>query len=279
MPTQETRRAIDEKEFETAYNFEFLREYGGDLTAFPYIPTTIDEATKGYDIHYALTGSGMQVVDYFLQFKKAIWHGNKRRMCISYPFTDTNLYSFDLHRGSPPRFYTQHNCLVEQVRNVREKEVKVYYVAPTFHLRADLFVLFSRGMVMENSVAFKPDEIGKLSEIQPIYHRVYYTRSDNFGIFCSEEKELKMTNTKLIVKESKPVLFNEEYVTRIFKELTFMITGDDQKDAPEIPEKFQNYGLITKAAYLARFYLGLEWYIIPYERLKKQDDQDFKEVI
>lgn len=135
MPTVE----FNEKEYETAFNYEFLCKYASDINEFPYMPTTIKEANEGFDVNYKIK-KGTTAKSLFFQFKGPRWYKNRPYSCDTSMLFGGNLLGFRLHRGKPPKYYEQHNCLVRKATGIEPGyKIEVYYVAPTFHTKGELF--------------------------------------------------------------------------------------------------------------------------------------------
>jgi hypothetical protein len=267
-----TQSEFIEKEFETAFNCEFLDRYGGDLQNFPYIPSTIAEREDGYDINYERI-YGKRVHSYFLQFKRPYLYKRRPSNCdllISHP-----LFGFALHKGETPDSYNQHNRLVRRSTNQSQSAsvIVVRYVSPIFHSKRALFSLFKRKLIIRNSAAIDPASIGIISNLDQQQHRVYYTRNDPFFIFCSDTKKIEYNRLDAEFKKTNPYLFDQEYLFKVYKELQYMITGSEEENPDLIPKRMEDYHSVFRIAYLAKRYLKLNWYIIPEENFNAVEER------
>jgi hypothetical protein len=95
---------------------------------------------------------------------------------------------------------------------------------------------------------------------------VFYKASYSLGVFCSDTVNINTYDVLSIIEGIRPIELNEENVTKLYRTLVYMITGElENPQPPQLPMNIQQFSMITKAAYVAKNYLGLDWYLIPSE--------------
>lgn len=134
-----------ERQYEFAVNFELTTAFGAMLVGgAPTIPTTNQEAKKGYDALFNL-GTGYL---YHLQYKRSTYASRR---------TPKNPRQWAFHGGTYYRF-----ALLEDSKGIcrqhlkleelRRSELGVYYCAPSFHLESDFWAHASASSVFSESV-------------------------------------------------------------------------------------------------------------------------------
>lgn len=134
-----------------AYTNEMITTPGAHIIAAPEFPSLQQEGKPGggYDVKIPY-GSPL-----FLQFKLS--HRLVRTNCKEYNVMGGPYYRWHLHAL---RHSAQHDLLLE----LEDRGNEVYYVAPAFHLTAELNAHYLAKEIVENSVIFSPGEIGTLPD-------------------------------------------------------------------------------------------------------------------
>lgn len=165
---------------EFSYGFALVHElcqttFAG-LRIAPAFPSLIEEGQPGagHDVH--LARPGMPV---FLQFK--ISQYMVRESAGQWEHFGMPYYRFWLHS---PRRSSQHQSLVE--RDVPPNIV--LYAAPSIHEAEHLNNAFHYGTVVDDSVFFRPGDIGLLNDNED--HCVAFIPGAAFGYFCSEPRQV-----------------------------------------------------------------------------------------
>lgn len=140
---------------EFSYGFAFTNELitapGAHVVAAPEFPSLQKEGKPGggYDVKIPF-GSPL-----FLQFKLS--HRLERSNCKEYTLMGGAYYRWHLHAL---RHSAQHDLLLE----LESLGSEVYYVAPAFHLSAELNAHYLSKQIVNNSFGFRPNDIGVLPD-------------------------------------------------------------------------------------------------------------------
>jgi hypothetical protein len=172
---------------EFSYGYALTEELAsgtlGSLIGAPIFPSLIQEGQVGggYDLQLPIVGAPL-----FLQFKLS--DRMVYRSAAEWHLFNTPYYRMHLR---PARHSDQH-ALLQALESSGEE---VYYVAPYFHTTEELNVHYSYRTVADNSVWFRPSDIGTLPDNDD--HYLTFETSTAWAYFCSEEPR------KLDTKRSK----------------------------------------------------------------------------
>ncbi|MBX3717780.1 MAG: hypothetical protein KF738_17410 [Burkholderiales bacterium] len=167
----------DFSEFSYGYAFteELVTKHSAMLVGAPLFPSLYKEgkADGGYDVKIPLKGKPV-----FLQFKLSDYLQRKNaKECqdglLKLPY-------FRMHLR-PTKHSDQHNLLMA----LEAKGETVLYVAPEFHLPAELNANYLAKTVVANSAAFAPSAIGSLPTKDE--HYIAFQKGASFGYRRSDE--------------------------------------------------------------------------------------------
>jgi len=146
----------DISEFSYAYAIteELIRGYLPPIIAAPVFPSLIQEGQAGGGYDVMLQTAGIPV---FLQFKLSDYMVRNSAEEVGRNLIETPFYRMHLR---PARHSKQHQMLLvlENADNL------VYYVAPAFHMPAELNQKYMARQVVQNSVFIPPNAIGTLPD-------------------------------------------------------------------------------------------------------------------
>lgn len=239
---------------------EMINWYGSSLVSAPDFPTTIAEASKGYDARLSME-RGFSL---FLQFKASDCMirdtaFETQRGDFTPPF-----YRFHLRRMSKSK---QHEVLLQ----LEQEKHFVFYVAPGFFKAAELNQAWFARQTSERSIWIRPSDIGQLPDDN--YHHVSFTLPRKYRRY-SEPKDLqghytfevfkksirenlraprdsRLTPERIQLLESKMVELISEYITGP-RDLEFL-QGRREDDASVNP--------LSRISFLAKTYLDCEFLI------------------
>lgn len=167
---------------EFSYGYAVTEELVASHKAFvvgaPIFPSLYEEGKKGggYDLKIPFSGKAV-----FLQFKLSEYL--KKRSAREYQNGLLKVPYYRMHLR-PLRHSDQHNLLLD----LEVSGETVLYIAPEFHLTRDLNQFYLGKVVVPNSAAFRPMEIGPLPDDEA--HYVAYERSFPDAFLCSYEPKL-----------------------------------------------------------------------------------------
>lgn len=256
------RPLLSEFSFGYALTEELASGAFGQLVGAPIFPSLIQEgqAGGGYDLQLPLVGAPL-----FLQFKLSD--------CMVYrSANEWGLFNQSYYRMHlrPARHSDQHALL----RTLQDSGEEVYYVAPYFHTTEELNTHYSLRSVADNSIWFRPSDIGPLPDDDD--HYIVFERNHPVAYFCSKDpRPLKAKLDKSSVARRQEQVFDarkahldKDFFTRIANELLH-ISEESKEAAPQLlTERFSRNRRRTKkqeaqfAAYLSRSLLNAELIII-----------------
>jgi len=194
-----------ESTFSFAYTHDLIKKIG--LLTVPEFISQQEEALRGYDVKI------IWKVPMFFQFKVSDFL-SKRNAAEANLFQTMPYYRFKLHRdGKRSDVYNQHNLLV----NLNRTHPNVYYSAPAFHKKYQLNQFFKNSQVTDNSVLFKPIQMG--NGWKTVNHKVVYNSSRNKCYFLSEPKSIETINY-LNLKDREEVNLNRKYWSDLIRIIT-----------------------------------------------------------
>jgi hypothetical protein len=196
----------DFSEFSYGYAIteELVASLKASVIAAPVFPSLYEEGQKGggYDVKIPLAGKLI-----FLQFKLSDYlertnSKEHRDGILSIPYYRMHI--------RPTKHSDQHNLLLD----LEASGESVFYIAPEFHLPSELNDFYLRKVVVANSAAFSPRDIGPLPDDEE--HYIVFERSTTTAFRCSAEP-MKIQKTPL--KEGlAPLLKSRDIQTRQLSE-------------------------------------------------------------
>lgn len=175
---------------EFSYGYSLTEEFAGGrfgkLEGFPVFPSLYEEGTSGgYDLKLPLKGFPI-----FIQFKLSDFLG--RRNAKEWDLFNSNYYRMHLR---PLRYSNQHNLLL----NWESKGNSVYYTAPIFHRSSELNRFYGTNQVFDNSIFFKPSDIGRLPD-EDAHYLVFDNRQYAF-LFSKEPSQVRCLNKETFIED------------------------------------------------------------------------------
>lgn len=169
-----------ERQYEYAVNFEITTVLSGLLVGgMPMIPTTREEATKGYDAVFTL-GTGYL---YHLQYKVPSFASKSTpRNAARWAHHAGPYYVLSLLPASDG-LCRQHLKLEE----LRSHEPAVYYCAPAFHLESDFWARASASSVFDGSALIDIADVPLPSPAAP--HSITYDIAGSIKVWSDEGPE------------------------------------------------------------------------------------------
>ncbi len=246
---------------EFSYGFALTRELceraWGDLEVAPVFPSLVEEGRQGHDVHLDMPGNPI-----FIQFKRAEYM--VRPTAMEWDLFNAPYYRFWLHA---PRHSDQHELLLERDQNPN----LVYYAAPSTHRVTDLNRAFMSRTVVDESVFFRPRDIGVLPDANA--HCIAFQPGAHFGYRCSEPEEISVHSVGAAVLEKlaaelqemdpvpDPRLYFAELAERLLN--AAQARSEFAQARVRLPELIPDP--IRRAAYLSRTVLGAEvlWAVRP----------------
>lgn len=163
---------------------ELVAHHRASLVAAPLFPSLYDEgkAGGGYDVKIPISGTPV-----FLQFKLSDQLERKNAKenkggLLSIPY-------FRMHIR-PNKHSDQHNLLLA----LEASGETVYYIAPEFHRPEELNDYYLRSVIVANSAAFTPTDIGPMPDDEE--HYMVFERGSTVAYRCSD-RPLEVTKLNL----------------------------------------------------------------------------------
>jgi hypothetical protein len=153
---------------------KLLEDMGLQVT--PFLPSLLDEGSKGYDVKFSKPGKPL-----LLQFKLG---QEVRRFRRKRP---TDAIPSPLNRPFW-RFKIDISEAQFQLLESAQGEAEVYYVAPRFSTWSAFDEAFQQGRVIEQSLLLTPSDIRDAIQGQGNVHRIVYDTDDRY--VCSDPKAL-----------------------------------------------------------------------------------------
>lgn len=154
---------------------ELVASLKASVIAAPIFPSLYAEGKVGggYDVKIPLNGKPI-----FLQFKLSDYL--ERTSAKEYRDCLLNVPYYRMHLR-PTKYSDQHNLLLD----LEASGESVFYIAPEFHLPSELNDFYLRKVVVANSAAFSPSDIGKLPNDEK--HYVVFEKGATTGYRCSDD--------------------------------------------------------------------------------------------
>ena len=154
---------------------ELVSMHKAAIIAAPLFPSLYKEgkAGGGYDVHIPISGTPV-----FLQFKLS--DRLERTNAKEYRDGLLGIPYYRMHLR-PNKHSDQHNLLLD----LEASGETVFYIAPEFHLPAELNSFYLSRTVVSNSAALAPQAIGLLPNDEE--HYVVFERGSSVGYRCTDE--------------------------------------------------------------------------------------------
>ncbi|MGN6528276.1 MAG: hypothetical protein ACTHL8_17945 [Burkholderiaceae bacterium] len=153
---------------------ELVSKHKAAVIAAPLFPSLYEEGKSGggYDVKIPLVGKPV-----FLQFKLS--DQLQRSNAKEYVSGLLGVPYYRMHIR-PAKHSDQHNLLLD----LESSGESVFYVAPEFHLPAELNAYYLSGTIVNNSAAFSPLAIGAMPDDDE--HYIVFGRGTSTGYRCSD---------------------------------------------------------------------------------------------
>jgi len=248
---------------EFSYGYAVTEEFSNwqdlRLQTAPEFPSLLDEGKKGkgYDVALKPNGTGLPL---FLQFKcaqyiKYTWTTQESKLGLfRKPF-----YRFDLR---PTKYSSQHPSLMDLEAQGNE----VYYVAPVFHKTPELDHAYSQRQVINQSIFFRPKDIGSLPDnkthcISFDETRIAYRLSNPIKV-ASLEAEQVASRLRMQVRQRGDFALSEDSLSRLANSLIKITNGlrIDENEGESI--LIHQLPPLRQIAYLSRTFLDCAFFIV-----------------
>lgn len=244
---------------------ELVTKNKAKIIAAPRFPSLYEEGKKGgYDVKIPLAGKPA-----FLQFKLS--DCLERRNAKEFRNGVLNVPYYRMHLR-PARHSDQHQLLLD-LENSGES---VFYIAPEFHLPAELNQHYLSKSVVAQSAAFAPSDIGPLPDDDD--HYLVFERGQAHGFFCSEKpKKIQKTILEgglplaLKTRDVQSRNLGEEGLKAISEELLGILESRESKplkgrkprDIQGIRNIVGSRSTIEGLGYMARTFFNAELVVVP----------------
>ncbi len=247
---------ISEFSFGYALTEDLIRWNGRPLTAAPVFPSLIKEgrAGGGHDVRLDFKG-----IPLFLQFKLS--HFMKRGNATEFQY---GLFNSPYYRMllRPLRHSDQHNLLLE----LEYKGHEVYYVAPEFHLVAELNEAYVNQDVINRSVFIPPSAIGKLPDDKD-HHVAFQSRGNAY--LLSEPTQIEFVTGKFfserVYSRLRERLSDSYYLGDLIVPLSNQMLEiiRERRSIQELDLGiFSDLLPIQRVSYLARMFFNCEMFVV-----------------
>jgi hypothetical protein len=244
---------------------ELVSLHQARLVAAPIFPSLYDEGQTGggYDVKIPISGKPV-----FLQFKLSdqLERTNSKEH-------KSGLMSLPYYRMHirPTKHSDQHNLLLD----LEASGETVFYIAPEFHLPAELNSFYLSRRVIFNSAAYSPQAIGPMPDDDE--HYVVFERGTNIGYRCSNEaKEVVKISlseglqTILTERGKLSHIIDEKVLSKISKRmLDVLVRGEDRNvgrtksiDIPGLRKIIDDRSPVESIGYMARTFFDAELLIL-----------------
>ena len=244
---------------------ELVSAHKAKVIAAPLFPSLYDEgkAGGGYDVKIPLAGKPV-----FLQFKLS--DQLERSNSKEYKSGLLGLPYYRMHIR-PTKHSDQHNLLLD----LEVSGETVFYIAPEFHLPAELNSFYLSGSVVANSAAFSPLAIGAMPDDDE--HYLVFERGTSLGYRCSEEG--KEVHKFSLANGLQPILAGQGRKTRDLGErglrdisnrmLNVLESGEERLrsrtksfDMPGLRRIVDNRNPVESIGYMARTFFDAELLVL-----------------
>ncbi len=224
---------FSERQYEYAVNFELTTDLSALLVGgLATIPTTNEEAKKGYDAVYNL-GSGYL---YHLQYKVASFASRR---------TGKNPAQWASHGGSYYRFPlladSSGTCRQHlKLEHLRSRERAVYYCAPAFHRDEDFWSHAATSSVFDNSVLIDVAEVSLPSPNAP--HAISFDLAGKVHLWSDPGDGEERDRDPRIRREQPVREFSRQTFTELLHELVDALSAEESI-AARVPRVAAGSGL------------------------------------
>jgi hypothetical protein len=224
-----------ERQYEFAVNFEITTTLGGLIVGgLPQIPTTNEEAKKGYDALFDL-GTGYR---YHLQYKVPTYASRKTgKNPLQWAFHNGPYYRFALLADSAGT--CRQHLKLEALRKV---ELGVYYCAPKFHLSGDYWSHAAASSVFANSALIDVANVTLPTPLAP--HAVSYDLTGAVKVW-SESAEGDRRDRGPGVRRAQPL---RDVSADGFRRLLLAL-ADTLASDPSVPEHVPRADALQRTAH------------------------------
>lgn len=208
---------ISEFSYGYAVTEELVTKHKAIVVGAPTFPSLYEEGKKGggYDVKIPIKGNPV-----FLQFKLS-----DRLERTTAKEHQSGLLRVPYYRMylRPLRCSDQHQLLLDLERSTGEA---VFYIAPEFHLPAELNNFYLSRRVIDNSAAFRPSDIGPLPSNDE--HYVVFEKAASFGYRCSDDpRQVARTNLsdglRAAIPEMEPRDLRREDIVELSRKMLDVI--------------------------------------------------------
>lgn len=244
---------------------ELISKHKAAVIAAPLFPSLYDEgkAGGGYDVKIPLVGKPV-----FLQFKLS--DQLERSNSKEYKSGLLGLPYYRMHIR-PAKHSDQHNLLLD----LEASGESVFYIAPEFHLPAELNFFYLNRSVVVNSAAYSPQVIGPMPDDDE--HYIVFERGASIGYRCSDE--IKEVPKFSLANGLQPILAERGKKSRDLGEgglrdisnrmLSVLASGEQRLrsrkksiDIPGLRKIVDNRDPVESIGYMARTFFDAELLIL-----------------
>lgn len=235
------------------------------LIAAPMFPSLYDEGKPGggYDVNIPLLGKPV-----FLQFKLS--DQLRRENSKEYLNGLLRVPYYRMHLR-PAKHSDQHNLLLD----LEASGEAVFYVAPEFHLPAELNDFYLNRTVVFHSAAFSPQSIGPMPDNDE--HYIVFERGTMIGYRCSVDmkKIPKMSlseglRTLLIQRGTQSRHLGVDGLRDISQKMLAVLSRGDERvrsaqrslDTPSLRRIVDSRSPVESIGYMARTFFDAELFIL-----------------
>jgi hypothetical protein len=244
---------------------ELVSAHKAAVIAAPLFPSLYDEGKSGggYDVKIPLAGKPV-----FLQFKLS--DQLERSNSKEHKSGLLGLPYYRMHIR-PSKHSDQHNLLLD----LEASGESVFYIAPEFHLPAELNSFYLSGSVVVNSAAFSPQAIGAMPDDDE--HYLVFERGASISYRCSDEsKEVLKFN---LANGLQPILtergkksrdLDEGGLREISNRMLKVLESGEQRlrsrkksiDIPGLRRIVDNRNPVESIGYMARTFFDAELLVL-----------------
>ncbi len=255
----------DFSEFSYSYAVteELVTKNKAKVIGAPRFPSLYEEGKKGgYDVNIPLSGKPV-----FLQFKLSEYLERTNARECSKGILPVPYYRMHLR---PARHSDQHQLLLD----LEKSGESVFYIAPEFHLLAELNQHYLRKCVIVNSAAFSPLDVGQLPDDDD--HYIVFEKQKPLGLFCSNStKEIPKTSLEgglpSALRDVPSRELGEEGLNNISKHMLSILENRASKpplslkpsDIQEINNVVSDRSTIEGLSYMSRTFFNAELVVLP----------------
>lgn len=169
------------------------------------------EGSQPFDVEFRLVQEDLKY-SIFFQFKNINYVELRRRgNSVFFERLGSPVYYFKIW---PRLTSAQHNRMC----SMRERGHSIYYVAPGFCKRRDLFQNFKDRLIINKSVFCDPRDIGFINDNG--WHKVAFNNENSDAYFFSEVRKIKITKTfENLKKQLSQIKIDDKYISSLLSDL------------------------------------------------------------